>query len=66
MPRVPLTEVLNLRISVEELEMLDHLAEAEGLPRSSMIRQLIRWEHKKRYDAPFPVRGVTPKRPKKK
>lgn len=66
MPRVPLTEVLNIRISVEELEMLDHLAEAEGLSRSSMIRQLVRWEHKKQYDAPLPMRGMTSKRAKKK
>lgn len=49
MARVALTEVLNLRISADELEMIDRLADAEALPRSAMIRRLIRLEHAKRY-----------------
>jgi predicted DNA-binding protein len=45
MVREQLTKGLNLRISPTEMEMLDALSEATGLPKGAIVRQLIRKEH---------------------
>ena len=57
MVREQLTKGLNLRISPTEMEMLDALSEATGLPKGAVVRQLIRREHQQVIgEAPRPVK----------
>jgi predicted DNA-binding protein len=59
MVREQLTKGLNLRISPTEMEMLDALSEATGLPKGAVVRQLIRKEYQQ-------VVGSTPAAVKRK
>jgi predicted DNA-binding protein len=59
MVREQLSKGLNLRISPTEMEMLDALSEATGLPKGGVVRQLIRREHQQ-------VIGVVPVTSKRK
>lgn len=62
--RETLDSVINMRISTSELEMLDRLASEEGLPMTTMLRQLVRREHARRYGAE-PAPRPKKRKPKK-
>jgi hypothetical protein len=45
------TERLELRVERRDLEMVRELAGADGLSASSVVRQLVRHAHEKRFGA---------------
>ncbi len=60
MAREPKTGRVDLRMAPSEVEMLDELADADGISRADVIRLLVRREHAVR----FP-KATTKKTPKK-
>jgi hypothetical protein len=52
-------EMLNVRMTAEELAMLRALAEGDGLSQSDVVRQFIRRTYRERFGEKKPKKGAS-------